>query len=360
MARTHGRILCSIWDDPDFQELSPAAQRLYVLLVSQDTLNNTGRILLTVKRWSSGSRHTTPADIRKALTELDVHRFVVVDEDTEEVLIRSFIRNDGIIKQPQMMKSALREALGVRSARLRAVLAAELRKLHREDAAFTAEQIDPGFEPDPDPGDRSPIQAQGSLLDGFEQAAVREAEASAQSAELRRGRGRGRGSVPVRSSSVQSAAKRGSRISEDFTVTQDMVVWARTECPDVDGKFETQQFVDYWLARSGAIAVKLDWTRTWQSWMRKQQRDTTERGRRLRSVPSGPGALPKDPTDAFAELRRRGDAQEAARLIGALWHEPAKPPNDNTPIAEWLHARQVEWIDEHAEQIQSELTRKAS
>ena len=273
MARTHARIFTSIWDDPDFQVLSESAQRLYLLLLSQDSLNNAGRILLTVRRWSAGCKSTQPDDIRRHLAELDEHRFVVVDEDTEEVLIRSFIRNDGILKQPQMMKSALREALSVKSPRLRAVLADELRKLRREDAAFTAEQIDPGWTPDPTPGpgrdDSSPIQAQGSLLAGFDDPAPTPPAATSQSAELRRGRGRGSSSSSVRSSQEVGGAKRATRIPEDFKVTQAMVVWARQECPDVDGKYATDQFVDYWVAKAGKDALKLDWVRTWQGWMRR-------------------------------------------------------------------------------------------
>lgn len=355
MARTHGRILCSIWDDPDFQDLTPAAQRLYVLLISQDTLNNAGRILLTVKRWAAGSRHTSPADVRKALTELDTRRFVVVDEDTEEVLIRSFIRNDGIVKQPQMMKSALREATTVRSARLRAVLAAELRKLRREDAAYTAEQIDPGFEPDPEPGNRSPIQAQLSLPAGSNQADVSPVDASTQSAELRRGGGRGGGSSSVRSSSVQSAAKRGTRISEDFTVTQAMVVWARTECPDVDGKFETAQFIDYWMAKAGAQAVKLDWVRTWQTWMRRQQRDAVERGPRLRSVPTRPLFVEGS---TFEHLRDTANGRAAAELIGRPYLPKAQPPSDPTPVDEWDRREALRFLAEHEPEIREALAER--
>lgn len=352
MARAHARILVSIWDDPDFQELSAAAQRLYLLLLSQDSLNNAGRILLTVKRWAAGCRETAPADIRRALGELDAARFVVVDDDTEEVLIRSFIRNDGIVKQPQMMKNALREALGVRSPRLRSVLAAELRKLRREDAAFTAEQIDPGFEPEPDPGNGSPIQSQLSLTEGSEQPAGSPLNGSAQAAELRRGRGRGSSSLSVRSSSVESAAKRGTRISEDFVVTQAMVVWAGRECPDVDGRFETAQFIDYWMAKAGAGAVKLDWTRTWQTWMRRQQRDAVERGpRHLRSIP----ASPVQAYDTFDDYRENAAGPEAARLLGIAYLPRAQPPSDRTPRSQWQRDRAIEWIDAHRDDLVAAL-----
>ncbi len=47
-----------------------------------------------------------------------------------------------------------------------------------------------------------------------------------------------------------------------------MVTWARKEAPHVDGKRETERFVDYWLAKPGKDGRKLDWDRTWKNWMR--------------------------------------------------------------------------------------------
>lgn len=134
-----------------------------------------------------------------------------------------------------------------------------------------------------------------------------------------------------------------------------MVVWARRECPDVDGRFETSQFIDYWAAKAGKDAVKVDWARTWQTWMRRAQRDAVNRpGRHLRPVPDQP--LPTDPVLAFDDLRRRGDATRAARLTGITWIEPAQPPSDTTPPRDWAHARRVEFIDRHEAAIRDALT----
>lgn len=362
MARTHARIYSSIWDDPDFQALSVHAQRLYLLLTSQGEVNNAGLILLTVRRWSRGCDTTDPDDIRKALTELDEHRFVVVDDDTEEVLIRTHVRWDGILKQPQMVKSALRQALGVKSARLRAALAAELRRLDREDASHTADQIDPGWSPDPGTGTTdtdSPIQAHRGLPAPSPNPAPTLPEPSADPAELMRGGGRG-SSKSQESTTQVSGAKRATRIPDDFAVTQPMVVWARRECPDVDGQWATAQFVDYWRAEGGARARKVDWARTWQTWMRREQRDTARRGPHLRAVPPPP-MRPSDPDAAFADIRARGDALAASRLIGTLWIEPSQPPSDQTPPRTWMLDRRREWIDEHGAELRAALnTRQAA
>jgi hypothetical protein len=77
--------------------------------------------------------------------------------------------------------------------------------------------------------------------------------------------------------------KRGTRIPGDFTVTPDMVTWARSEVPGVDGRAETAKFMDYWRAATGRGATKLDWTATWRNWMRRAAEQQPPRGRHVRS-----------------------------------------------------------------------------
>jgi hypothetical protein len=154
MARTHARVLCAIWNDPDWTALEYGPQWLYQALLSQGSLNHAGVIGLTVRRWARGSSNMTVSEIEKWLGQLADSRFVVVDEDTEELLIRSFVRNDGVADQPNVLKAALQDARQVVSPLLRAVLADELRRLpaKREDTVrmkypdphAVADAIDPG------------------------------------------------------------------------------------------------------------------------------------------------------------------------------------------------------------------------
>lgn len=67
-------------------------------------------------------------------------------------------------------------------------------------------------------------------------------------------------------------------------------------------------------------------------------------------------ATPAPSLPSFDAIRRTADAQEAARLIGALWIEPAQPPSDTTPPQQWAHARRVEFIDAHETELRSALT----
>lgn len=68
-----------------------------------------------------------------------------------------------------------------------------------------------------------------------------------------------------------SQGRRATRIPEEFDVTPDMVEWVERECPSVNWRHHSQRFVNYWKAASGRNAVKLDWVRTWQNWMMKEQ-----------------------------------------------------------------------------------------
>ena len=129
MARAFGRILSSIWDDQDFLDLDAEAQRLYMFLVSQPNLNHAGLLPLTVRRWAAKAKRLTAKQLRQSLADLDAAGFLVVDEDTEEVLVRSFVRRDEVYKQPRVMGAAVSGALEISSRRLRRALLAEMYRL---------------------------------------------------------------------------------------------------------------------------------------------------------------------------------------------------------------------------------------
>lgn len=126
----HARFLCRMWDDLDWIALSPRGQWFFMLLYSQAALNRAGVTALTSKRWKRlASGPAVEQQIALAMKELEDANFIVVDQDTEELLVRSYMRNDGIAKQPNVLKSACRQAREVLSPRLRAALEAELRRL---------------------------------------------------------------------------------------------------------------------------------------------------------------------------------------------------------------------------------------
>jgi hypothetical protein len=107
-----------------------------------------------------------------------------------------------------------------------------------------------------------------------------------------------------KNASHSSPRTRGTRIPDDFTVTEDMVTWARLKTPNVDGRRETEKFINYWQATSGQKAVKRDWEATWRNWM-------------LNAAERAPTARPAtNSTDAhFAALLSRQRPDDGPQLL---------------------------------------------
>lgn len=94
MARHNAKILASIWSDPDFVACTAGAQRMFFLVLSQTKLTLVGGLDYRPAKWSQLASDTTREDVDKAVDELHAARFLVVDRDTEEVLVRTFTRHD--------------------------------------------------------------------------------------------------------------------------------------------------------------------------------------------------------------------------------------------------------------------------
>lgn len=66
-----------------------------------------------------------------------------------------------------------------------------------------------------------------------------------------------------------AAAKRGTRLPDDWQPSNDLVDQMRQECPGVDLHAEHRVYADYWAAQPGQKGVKADWDATWRNWIRK-------------------------------------------------------------------------------------------
>lgn len=91
--------------------------------------------------------------------------------------------------------------------------------------------------------------------------------------------------------------KRGKRIPDDFAITEEMRDWGRTNCPTVDGQTETVKFINYWQAKAGRDATKVDWVATWRNWM-------------LNAKERQPGGKPSATDNAQAIMQRGRQLQE--------------------------------------------------
>lgn len=131
MPRTFGKVNVAIWNDPEFRSLPPAAQHLYFVLWTSPDLSFAG-----VHDWRPGrltklSRGFTEDHTRTVAACLQARHFLVIDEDTEEVLIRSWARFDEVLKQPRLAVSYSAAYAATYSPKLRQVLAYETTKMRK-------------------------------------------------------------------------------------------------------------------------------------------------------------------------------------------------------------------------------------
>ena len=97
----------TMWSDPEFQQLTPSAQHLYFFLWTQSSVNSGGFLDLHVTKWAKASVYLTPQDVEAALDELIASGWVMVDDETEDLWLCRWIREDAI-NSPLFYKGALR------------------------------------------------------------------------------------------------------------------------------------------------------------------------------------------------------------------------------------------------------------
>jgi hypothetical protein len=163
-ARQFAKISIYIDRDEDWQKLPTDAQWLYAHLLHQPNLSTAGVLPIQVEKWAKASADMTPQRVRTALNVLVERRFIVSDLETQELLIRTFIRHDVAAQgSPKIMKGALNCALQTESPELRAILLSEIRKLDRplpDDLLPLADSLEDSLDPHPPKGFLKASQSQ--------------------------------------------------------------------------------------------------------------------------------------------------------------------------------------------------------
>jgi hypothetical protein len=132
MAREFAPIKLAIWSDDSFRALSEPAQHLYFKLCTSPSLSHCGVADWRPSRIAALTRGQSADDVRAAGAELVANLYILVDEDTEEVLIRSYLRHDGLMKQPKMATAMATAHAAVASSVLRGVIVHELIRLRQD------------------------------------------------------------------------------------------------------------------------------------------------------------------------------------------------------------------------------------
>lgn len=161
--RDFAQIKLSIWNDDSFLDLSSDAQLLYFVLISHPTMNRAGVGTWHAGRLSGLCASWSRSVVESAARELIDGRFIVIDEDTDEFLVRTFVRHDGLMKQRNLATTMAREFAAVGSRSIKGVVVWELRRLHEEHPEFKGWEsdealallkkraIDPSSDPSVDP-----------------------------------------------------------------------------------------------------------------------------------------------------------------------------------------------------------------
>lgn len=297
MARSYAKIATSIWRDDDFRVLSAAEQHAYLLLITQPDISAAGVLTMALARWASRAKDCTRASFREALDGLQDHRFVVIDDETDELLVRSFVRWDGGSTNSKRRHAIRDAAEQIESNAIRRVLAAEFERLD-----LPAEWV-PAF-----PQVDSPSIGHTGFEDTASDAVSRSRRVVVTSSSTEDPASHKPPKAASRIPSAQAPErKRASRIPDDFAVTAEMVAWAQEYTPGVDGRYETAKFIDYWRAKSGRDATKLDWPGTWRNWMRKASERAGPPGR------STTDQRVADALDLGAQLQAEADRKAIER-----------------------------------------------
>lgn len=133
MARIFAKIKCGIWTDDDFLDLEPEERSLLIASWSRPEVNNAG-----VAPWRPDemthliSRHATADDVRRVGAALQEKRYLLIDERTREVLMRSYVRHDDVVRQPKLAVAFVAAFESIKSPVLKQTIANELHRLKAE------------------------------------------------------------------------------------------------------------------------------------------------------------------------------------------------------------------------------------
>lgn len=136
MARRYARIKVTLWGDPDFRKMSLPAQHLYLLLVTSPKMNLCGVTDWRPIRISALTEGHVHKGVQGAADELTAGDYIVIDDETEEVLVRSFIRHDETIKTPNIAAAVAKDYAGVTSQILQGVIVHEIKRLQTDEPSW--------------------------------------------------------------------------------------------------------------------------------------------------------------------------------------------------------------------------------
>jgi hypothetical protein len=119
MARSHARIHVSAYDaESRFTDLPLHLQGLYWLLVARRDINFCGVLPYKPKVWAAGAADDVER-VTELVDELEQLDYVVIDHDTDELWVRTYIHHDQVLAMPQVAMTMARQYDTVYSSAIR-------------------------------------------------------------------------------------------------------------------------------------------------------------------------------------------------------------------------------------------------
>lgn len=323
MPREFAKLNLEIWSDPDFLDLPPAAQHLYLVLWTSPSLSYCGVHDWRPGRLAKRSRGFTAEHVQTVADCLVARHFLVVDHDTEEVLVRSWARFDGIMKQPRMAVSYVHAYAEVASPALRRVLVHETEKIREElpglacwnDKRVTDILAHPSVSAKDLPTPEDPFR--DGVGDDFALGLA------------------------------QTRGRVSTRVSTPPTTTTTTTTSRRTTTPaDADEDFD-----DFWTRYPRKVA-KGAARKAWKSALKKTDAQTIINGARcfdLRVHGSDPKFIPHPASWLHGE-RWTDEDEQRTDPAGDEWFQPFTPPEPPPEVADdperyatWLEQQREAW-----------------
>jgi uncharacterized protein YdaU (DUF1376 family) len=110
--------------------------------------------------------------------------------------------------------------------------------------------------------------------------------------------------------------RNGTRLPADWTLPKDWADWAKQERPDLNAHSVGEQFKDFWVAKVGAGATKLDWLATWRNWVRNQKAPRINPADAIRTTV--PSTTERDPTLVRLEEERKNCKPPAPEVLAKM------------------------------------------
>jgi hypothetical protein len=128
----HAKVRRNIWADEDFRDLPAMSQWLYLYVITSPTLSYCGVADWRPARIAATTSDLSAIDVEVAAVELEMGHYLVIDRDTEEVLVRSWVKHDELMDRWNMAAAMTRTYAQVASKVLRGVIVHELIRLKKD------------------------------------------------------------------------------------------------------------------------------------------------------------------------------------------------------------------------------------